>query len=370
MIAPKTDLENQDEENAIANSNFEVLATFRYDPGFTRCISSKDKKFEYVDPRLGLRDEEIWQQITNGDYSCYLRVERASSGAKLLKDIRLPDAWKQPCKTIQCHHKENIYSLIYDRFFLLDEQYQRIRLALSYFKIDFNTSLSDLFRLLVENLVKCKEGTAEYDEKIQNLISERQCYKMRVLISKTGSIRMEAVPLPTAPILEPTKDCDVSTYFINTMLNGFLSRCSINWDVVVSSEPINGSAFTSFKTTSRDHYTKARARMQTAVNKVRGVKPTSPVSQCEILLPSKSGQLMEGSITNVAVIQRDSSGTEKYVTPRLTSGCLCGTMRHYLLRLGLIEEGDINIESLSIGDKVLLFNGVVGCIRGTIKTKY
>ena len=79
---------------------------------------------------------------------------------------------------------------------------------------------------------------------------------------------------------------------------------------------------------------------------------------------------MEGSITNVAVIQKDPNGSKKYVTPRLATGCLCGTMRHYLLRLGLIEEGDIDIGSLTVGNEVLLFNGVMGCIKGTVKTKY
>lgn len=66
----------------------------------------------------------------------------------------------------------------------------------------------------------------------------------------------------------------------------------------------------------------------------------------------------------------DPNGSKKYVTPRLATGCLCGTMRHYLLRLGLIEEGDIDIGSLTVGNEVLLFNGVMGCIKGTVKTKY
>lgn len=177
--------------------------------------------------------------------------------------------------------------------------------------------------------------------------------------------------MPMEPILKLTTDYDsVSTYFIKTMLNGFLIDSTINWDVVVSSEPLNASAFTSFKTTSRDHYARARVRMQTAINNLRGSEPTSSVSQCEILFSNKSGLLMEGSITNVAVIQKDPNGSKKYVTPRLATGCLCGTMRHYLLRLGLIEEGDIDIGSLTVGNEVLLFNGVMGCIKGTVKTKY
>ena len=267
--------------------------------------------------------------------------------------------------------KEDILQVICQRFFLLDEQYQRIRLALSYFKINFHISLKELLQLLIENLINCKEGKAEYDAKLQNMVNEKQCYKMRVLVSQTGHIRIEAVPLPMKPILGLTTDCEnASTYFIKTMLNGFLYHNSVNWDVVISSESLNESAFTRFKTTSRDHYTRARSRMQAAMNDLRGSDPLSPVSQCEILFSNKAGQLMEGSITNVAVIRKDPSGTKKYVTPKLTTGCLCGTMRHYLLRLSLIEEGDIKIESVTVGDEVLLFNGVMGCIKGTVRTKY
>ncbi|CAI4508805.1 BCN_G0017200.mRNA.1.CDS.1 [Saccharomyces cerevisiae] len=367
----KTDMESCDEGGLVANPNFEVLATFRYDPGFARQSASKKEIFETPDPRLGLRDEDIRQQIINEDYSSYLGVREVNFGGDLLENIQHPDAWKHDCKTIVCQRVEDMLQVIYERFFLLDEQYQRIRIALSYFKIDFSTSLNDLLKLLVENLINCKEGNAEYHEKIQKMINERQCYKMRVLVSKTGNIRIEAIPMLMEPILKLPTDYDsVSTYFIKTMLNGFLIDSTINWDVVVSSEPLNASAFTSFKTTSRDHYARARVRMQTAINNLRGSEPTSSVSKCEILFSNKSGLLMEGSITNVAVIQKDPNGSKKYVTPRLATGCLCGTMRHYLLRLGLIEEGDIDIGSLTVGNEVLLFNGVMGCIKGTVKTKY
>ncbi|CAI4049137.1 hypothetical protein SUVC_13G4200 [Saccharomyces uvarum] len=370
MNDPVCDLKFQNVEDITVVSDFEILATFRYDPGFTRSLSSKKNRFECPAVKLGLADEDIKQQIIKENYSCYLQVNKASSGADLLKDIQSPNVWKQCCKIIECHCESDILKVIYERFFLLEEQYLRLRLTLSFFKIDFNISLYDLFKLLIETLVDCKEGTVEYFEKVQGMISEKQCYKLRVLVSKAGTIRMEAVPLPMTPIFELTKNCDnASDYYIETMLNGFLDRGSVNWDVAIASEPIDSSVFTSFKTTSRDHYTNARTHMQIAINKVKGMEPASPVSQCEILLPNKSGQLMEGSITNVAIIRRDSNGNKKYVTPKLTSGCLCGTMRHYLLRLGLIEEDDIDIENLAVGDEVLLFNGVMGCIRGTIKIK-
>lgn len=72
----KTDMESYDEGGLVANPNFEVLATFRYDPGFARQSASKKEIFETPDPRLGLRDEDIRQQIINEDYSSYLRVRK------------------------------------------------------------------------------------------------------------------------------------------------------------------------------------------------------------------------------------------------------------------------------------------------------
>lgn len=72
---------------------------------------------------------------------------------------------------------------------------------------------------------------------------------------------------------------------------------------------------------------------------------------------------MEGSITNVA-IKRKRDG--KWVTPLLSSGCLCGVMRHFLLRRNYIEEDIVLIKDVSIGDEMILFNGVMGVVRGRV----
>ena len=72
---------------------------------------------------------------------------------------------------------------------------------------------------------------------------------------------------------------------------------------------------------------------------------------------------MEGSITNVAV-KRESDG--KWVTPLLSSGCLCGVTRHFLLRKNFIEEDNVTLEQLKPGTKVLLMNAIMGVFGGTI----
>ena len=69
------------------------------------------------------------------------------------------------------------------------------------------------------------------------------------------------------------------------------------------------------------------------------------------------------SDTNVA-IRRKKDG--KWITPQLSSGCLCGVMRHFLLRKDFIEEETILLRSLEIDTEILLFNGIMGVVRGKI----
>ena len=67
---------------------------------------------------------------------------------------------------------------------------------------------------------------------------------------------------------------------------------------------------------------------------------------------------MEGSITNIAL----RGVRRKWVTPLLSSGCLCGVTRHFLLRKNFIEEDNVTLEQLKPGTKVLLMNAIMGCL--------
>ena len=46
----------------------------------------------------------------------------------------------------------------------------------------------------------------------------------------------------------------------------------------------------------------------------------------------------------------------------LSSGCLCGVTRHFLLRKNFIEEDNVTLEQLKPGTKVLLMNAIMGCL--------
>lgn len=123
------------------------------------------------------------------------------------------------------------------------------------------------------------------------------------------------------------------------------------WDVYVDRTPILVSPFTSFKTTRRDVQNNARRSLP-------GKRPGKE----EVLLTNSAGEVMEGSITNVAF--KNKAG--QWTTPQLTSGCLCGVARHFLLRKDFVKEGNIPVSELKIGQDVLLLNGIQGAVRGTI----
>ena len=54
------------------------------------------------------------------------------------------------------------------------------------------------------------------------------------------------------------------------------------------------------------------------------------------------------------------------MTPSLQAGCLPGVARRLLLEEGRIEEGEIFITDLKVGDILLLFNAVEGARLGKI----
>lgn len=135
------------------------------------------------------------------------------------------------------------------------------------------------------------------------------------------------------------------------LLGGFHSDDGL-FDVYVDTVGTLMSPFTSFKTTKRDIYSSARAR---------ALPGTAPGRE-EVVLVNSSGQVMEGSITNVAVKIGDS-----WITPGLSTGCLCGVTRSYLLKRNLIQEGDVPVSELRAGTEVLLFNGVMGVVRGRVR---
>ncbi|KAG7747625.1 hypothetical protein KL912_002997 [Ogataea haglerorum] len=167
-----------------------------------------------------------------------------------------------------------------------------------------------------------------------------RAHKMRYLLNKQGHVEIQANPISSP---------------LNLDIN-----CPPTWTVYLDSEPTIISPFTSFKSTYRDHYTEARKR-----------KVPPGVEHTDVLLFNHADQITETSICNIAVLRNDKNPLTgeiitRWTTPSLSSGCLCGVTRRYLLEKGLICEGVIMKSSIKNGEQALLFNGIMGVAKAVI----
>lgn len=227
---------------------------------------------------------------------------------------------------------QQVSDITKDNFFLFPEHIERLKFAFRFFEDalaasglehdhTFDINATHIFSQLTTALA---EAAATLDQPL----------KLRLLVSMDGHVRVEIYAAPARA----------------NLLDG-LDEASSEYDVYVDRTPVLASPFTSFKTTQRDVYNQARAKL-----------PGSAPKE-EVVLVNSSGEVMEGSITNIAV----RTGGGEWVTPRLTSGCLCGVVRHFLLLKNHVKEGDVLPDSLKVGQEVLLLNGILGVVRGTIR---
>lgn len=175
----------------------------------------------------------------------------------------------------------------------------------------------------------------EFRERVHRAVKgERQSLKVRLRL-RPDEILVETSPVPA----------------VADLLDGLAGKGGRPpWHVYVDTRATPASAFTMHKTTSREHYNAARLRAGIA-----------SAGGEEVLLWNDKGQVMEGSITNVA-FERNGQWT----TPELGSGCLPGVCRRYLIAKGAVTEGTISKDSVGHGESVLLFNAVQGVVRGII----
>jgi len=226
--------------------------------------------------------------------------------------------------------------------FLLPEHVARLRYTFQFFHYLYGTPFDS--EITEDFLLKqIKESLEQMGKPLD------KPYKIRGLFKLGGTARLEIHETTNRENLllglQEISHQDGST-------TSSMDEAEQKWDVYVNTRSSLISPFTSFKTTKRDVYNEARKILP-------GLRPGNE----EVLLFNSQGQLMEGSITNVA-IKRKRDG--KWVTPLLSSGCLCGVMRHFLLRRNYIEEDIVLIKDVSIGDEMILFNGVMGVVRGRV----
>lgn len=369
----------------ISSQDFQILATIRYDPHFTHVFEPDgndsveyDHCLSQLDPQLtSLMDSSSFLQsddsgsLGNGllDYldSSSVNSSPISEGFEFNASsaIQRDPVFQSLYGTNYSHTQQgeatvddvDIWSIYYDRFFLLGEHYKRLKLALAFFQWKLALTPRMLLTQLIHSLPI--QESLSIEDKMKALLSASTPYKMRVLVNKDGTMKIEAHELPQFLTTCPS----THEYLVQNLLSGYLDHAP-TWDVYINPEPIVVSPFTTFKTTKRDHYNKARENMEVLKLSVQDPRPKS-----EVLVYNDLYQLMEGSITNVAVKSKptENSNAFRYTTPYLSSGCLCGVTRYFLLRKGLLQEDSIDVRDLSVGDEILLFNGIIGCVKGVIR---
>ncbi|ESW95817.1 hypothetical protein KL918_003373 [Ogataea parapolymorpha] len=207
------------------------------------------------------------------------------------------------------------------------------------YHVDRLNETAEFFELpaqkLNSSLLAAQLSQALYDKDVY------QAHKMRYLLNKDGQVEIQAVPIASS---------------LNLDIN-----CPPTWTLYLDSEPTIISPFTSFKSTYRSHYTEARKR-----------KIPPGAENADVVLFNHADQITETSICNIAVLRNDKNPltgeiNTRWTTPPLSSGCLCGVTRRYLLEKGLISEGVIMKNSIKDGEQVLIFNGIMGVAKAVIK---
>jgi branched-subunit amino acid aminotransferase/4-amino-4-deoxychorismate lyase len=125
------------------------------------------------------------------------------------------------------------------------------------------------------------------------------------------------------------------------------------WTIMVDPVRTHPSQFTSYKTTCRDMYNEARARV--------GIESMMDPKEV-LMIGTKEDEIMECSLTSI-LLWREG----RWVTPPISSGGQIGTSRRWLLANGLCVEEVIKGTSLVDGEECWLSNGVRGLIPGIIK---
>lgn len=353
-------------ENRDEPPSYKVLATMRYDPWLTNIMpfEGKDSSFVSVQSnwdRYQLDDNDMGYNFPNTN-----DIEEIRSKTNFGEVVRRKKWVPQPYLIIdkdETFHSNSKEILLMKQFILgrclfYKQHFQRMLFSAKALGLSNRLTAEKLESMLFKALTRVSvtsniDRSWEYRE---FLLRTLRTYKIRLCISNEGTLWFEKTKIKAPTEYSPN-------HFMRNILGGLLDSTKPTWDIFIDDVPMVTSQFTTFKTTKREHYNAARERM---LLKVKEFRSSDKVDEAEILLFNDQNMIMEGSITNIAVKRTDPKGT-KYVTPYLTSGCLCGIMRYYLLKKGHIEEGDIPKDSLKNGDVILIFNGVMGCIKGTIR---
>lgn len=161
------------------------------------------------------------------------------------------------------------------------------------------------------------------------------------MLTREGYFTVETAPIPKVPL---------SQLFPESLP---LHVASSEWEFILDTQPTEPSSFTAFKTTQRDVYDSARARV--------GLE--SYAEKKEVLMWNSKREIMEGSLTSIFVWRGEEEG---WYAPVVSSGGQQGTSRRWVLETGLAHEGVIKTDELVEGAWVAAGNGVRGFWGGRI----
>jgi len=188
-------------------------------------------------------------------------------------------------------------------FALLDRHLQRMALSARYFGYGFD---EDVARSSLNQAIATKPATP---------------LKVRLLLNANAAFTAEAMPLPLLPP--------------DQVWRFEVSEASINRD----------NPFVYHKTTNRAFYDDERTRLHA-------------VSGCdEVLFCNETGELTEGSITNIFL---ELGG--QLLTPALRCGLLAGTLRQELIDTGRAVEAVLHPADLDKAERIWLGNSVRGLV--------
>ncbi|KAL4800229.1 aminotransferase [Aspergillus venezuelensis] len=218
-------------------------------------------------------------------------------------------------------------------YYLLPYHQDRLRNAARYFKWDNASKLLD-------------KDLAQFARYLDAFMPDKgRCWRVRIVLDRSGNFRVETHPAPRI---------DLENFLVPFIIN----PTSTPWRVYVDTSLTIPSGFTMHKTTAREEYAAARARV--------GI--VSLQDTAEVLLVNPKGELMEGSITTPYFRRREHTEQDgpEWITPPLSSGGNAGTSRRYALTEGFCAEQVMTIRDLIDDELCLLSNGVRGFFLGRI----
>ncbi|KZT27710.1 hypothetical protein NEOLEDRAFT_1060166 [Neolentinus lepideus HHB14362 ss-1] len=266
-----------------------------------------------------------------------------------------------------------------DRYWLLPLHVNRLKQAAK------EHGWTNVKALTVDEVrLECERAVSEFID-----ADETTAFKIRILLSPDGILTATAnATRPLPPLSNPefpeifetplsywseTEDAEGS----NESSKAPQARLPLV-SLYIDSQPTPPTIFTRTKTTNRKHYDEARTRAglfpMTTASASSSVANhpaanTAQPSDCDVILFTPESLVSETSIRNVAFRRTFPSGSIAWLTPPLSTGCLPGVMRRYLLDQGRIQEardGDLKKEDVTTGQWVMVFNGVEGVRMGKV----